>query len=67
MRVDFDDGSEHNYELRTPDAVPAPGGFWPEGVVTTDVAKRMEYDRQQQDEITALRAELDCLRAQMDG
>jgi hypothetical protein len=50
VRVDLDDGSQHDYEVRTPDAVPAPGGFWPEGVVTEDVAHRMEHDRQQRQE-----------------
>ena len=67
VRVDFDDGSQHEHEVRTKDALPAPGGFWPEGVVTVDVARRMEHDRRQQEEVTALRAEIDCLRAQLAG
>jgi hypothetical protein len=57
VRVDFDDGSEHEYEVRSPDAVPAPGGFWPEAVVTPDVAQRIEYARKRADEIERLRGE----------
>ena len=63
VRVDFDDGSQHEHEVRAPGTVPAPGGFWPEGVVTTDTAKRMEHDRAQQEEVKSLRADLDCLLA----
>ena len=57
VRVDFDDGSQHEYEVRGPDAVPAPGGFWPEGVVTADVAQRIEHDRKRAGEIERLRSE----------
>ena len=63
VRIDFDDGSQHEHEVRGQDVVPAPGGFWPEGVVTTDVAKRIEHDRGRQEEIEKLRADLDVLRA----
>ncbi len=63
VRVDFDDGSQHDYEVRSQDAVPAPGGFWPEGVITSDMAKRIEHDRQRQEEIKSLRADLGCLLA----
>ena len=47
IRVDFSDGSEHEYEVRGPDAVEPPGplqGFWPAAVVTADVAERMKHD-----------------------
>jgi hypothetical protein len=63
VRVDFSDGSQHEHEVRTQDAVPAPGGFWPEGVTTPDTAKRIEHDRGRQEEIETLRADLDCLLA----
>jgi hypothetical protein len=59
VRISFDDGAEHDYEVRSPSAIDAPiGGFWPEGVVTPDVAKRMEYDQKRQKEIRDLRDEL---------
>lgn len=63
VRIDFSDGSEHSYDVRAEDAVAIPLGaaFWPEGVVTPDVAKRMEHDRKQQEEIKSLTADLDCL------
>ena len=63
VRVDFDNGSQHDYEVRTPDAVPAPAGFWPEAVVTSDTAKRVEHDRERQEEIKTFRADLDSLLA----
>ena len=63
VRVDFDDGSQHEHEVRAPGTVPAPGGFWPEGVVTADVAQRMEHDRVQQEEIKSLQAGLNRLLA----
>ena len=47
IRVDFSDGSEHEYEVRGPDAVEPPGplqGFWPAAVVTADMAERMRHD-----------------------
>lgn len=66
VRVDFDDGSQHEYEVRGPDAVPAPGGFWPEGVVTADVAQRIEHDRKQTAEIVAQTAEIVSLRDDLD-
>ena len=59
VRVDFDDGSQHEYEVRGPGAVPAPGGFWPEGVVTSDVAQRIEHDRKRAGEIKRLSGERD--------
>jgi hypothetical protein len=62
VRVDFNDGTQHEYEVRTPDAVPAPGGFYPEGVVTSDVAQRIEYDRKRTEELESLRA----MRAQWE-
>lgn len=61
VRVDFDDGSEHSYEVRTPDAVPAPEGFWPEAVVTSDTAARIGYAAKRAEEIKSLRADLDVL------
>jgi len=61
VRVDFDDGSQHDYEVRTADAVPAPAGFWPEAVVTSDTAQRIEYASKRADEIEKLRADLDVL------
>jgi hypothetical protein len=58
VRVDFDDGSQHEYEVHTQDtAVPLPG-FWPEGVVTTDVAARMEYDRKRDTLLAGARGRL---------
>ena len=63
VRVDFSDGTQHTYEVRGQDAVPAPGGFWPEGVVTPDVAGRAEHDRQRAGEIEALKRDLDILLA----
>jgi hypothetical protein len=42
VRIDFADGSQHEHEVRTPDAVPGMEGFFPEGVVTADVAARMK-------------------------
>lgn len=62
VRVDFSDGAEHTYDVRAEDAVAIPLGaaFWPEGVVTSDMAKRMEHDRRRQDEITALKADRDA-------
>lgn len=58
VRIDFSDGSEHTYEVRGEEAALSLPGFWPEGVVTSDVAKRMEYDRKQQEEIGRLKREL---------
>jgi len=56
VRVDFEDGSQHEYEVRTPDAVTPPaGGFWPEGVVTRDVRTRMDLELARQRELDALR------------
>jgi hypothetical protein len=70
IRITFDDGIEHDYEVRSPAGVDAPiSAFWPEGVVTPDVAKRMEYDQERQREIDALRAALgkaDAELAQVD-
>ncbi len=62
VRVDFDNGSQHDYEVRAPGVVPAPGGFWPEGVVTSDVAQRIEYARKRAAEIEKLKRERDALR-----
>jgi hypothetical protein len=67
VRVDFDDGSQHEYEVRSQDAVPAPGGFWPDGVVTADVAQRIEYDRQRAAEMARLEAEIAQLKADLAG
>lgn len=59
VRISFDDGAEHDYEVRSPSAVDAPaGGFWPVGVVTPDMAKRMEYEGERQKELRELRSEL---------
>jgi hypothetical protein len=60
VRVDFSDGAQHEYEVRGQDAAePLPGTqFWPEGVVTADVRKRQEYDRQRQEIIRRLRQAL---------
>lgn len=63
VRVDFSDGSQHEYEVRGSDAVTAPSGFWPEGVVTADVAQRMEHDRRRGEEIGSLERDLDVLLA----
>ena len=57
VRVDFSDGSQHEYEVRGKDAVPAPGGFWPEGVVTSDVAQRIDYARKRAEEIEKLKGQ----------
>lgn len=53
VRISFADGTEYECEVRGPNAVDAPTGtgFWPEGVVTADVAKRMEYDLKRQKEM----------------
>ncbi len=61
VRVDFSDGAQHEYDVRGEDAVAIHLGaaFWPEGVVTADVAKRMEHDRKRQEEVAALKAERD--------
>jgi hypothetical protein len=48
VRIDFADGSQHEHEVRTSDAVPAVEGFFPEGVVTADVAARMRHDLEQE-------------------
>ena len=59
VRISFADGSEYECEVRSPHAADAPmASFWPEGVVTPDVAKRMEYDQERQKEMDALRAAL---------
>ncbi len=44
VRIDFADGAQYEHEVRTSDAVPAVEGFFPEGVVTADVAARMKQD-----------------------
>jgi hypothetical protein len=67
VRVDFDDGSQQEYEVRSQDAVPVPGGFWPDGVVTADVAQRIEYDRQRAAEMARLEAEIAQLKADLAG
>lgn len=55
VRISFADGSEYECEVRSPHAVDAPmASFWPEGVVTPDVAKRMEYDLKRQKEMSEL-------------
>lgn len=61
VRIDFSDGSEHNYDVRAEDAVALPLGaaFWAEGVVTSDMAKRMEHDRRRQEEIAAAKTARD--------
>lgn len=64
VRVDFEDGSSHEYDVRTPEAVaPLAGMFWPEGVVTRDVRTRMDLEMARQREIDGLRA---LLRAAAD-
>jgi len=69
VRVDFSDGSEHEYEVRGQDAVGAADlpqgpvqGFWPEGVVTTDVAKRMEHDRRRDQALAVAERKLKAVR-----
>jgi hypothetical protein len=58
-RISFADGTEYECEVRSPHAVDAPmASFWPEGVVTPDVAKRMEYEQERQKEMRELRSEL---------
>jgi hypothetical protein len=61
VRIDFSDGSEHTCEVRGADAVDAPGGFWPEGVVTSDVAQRIDYARKRADEIRQLKRDVESL------
>lgn len=57
VRVDFEDGSSHEYDVRTPEAVMPPAGmFWPEGVVTRDVRTRMDMELARQRETGALHA-----------
>ena len=65
VRVDFSDGAQHEYDVRADEAVAIPLGaaYWPEGVVTSDMAKRMEHDRKRQEEIDGLKAEVKRLRA----
>jgi hypothetical protein len=67
VRVDFDDGSQHEYEVRGSDAVTALPGFWPEGVVTADVARRMEHDRARQEEIASLKRDLAGVAQERSG
>lgn len=67
VRVDFSDGTQHDYEVRDADAVDVPaGGFWPEGVVTADVAGRMRLYQRMHGDISrnwhADRAKLVALR-----
>jgi hypothetical protein len=56
VRVDFEDGSQHEYEVRGPDAVPMPeappGTWWPESATTQGAAARMmrELERQRERE-----------------
>jgi hypothetical protein len=57
VRIDFADGSQHEHEVRTSDAVAAVEGFFPEGVVTADVAARMRYDIQREHDKRAAVAE----------
>jgi len=61
VRVDFSDGAQHEYDVRADEAVAIPLGaaYWPEGVVTSDMAKRMEHDRKRQEEIETLRGHID--------
>lgn len=58
VRIDFSDGTEHDYEVRGADAVDVPAGeFWPEGVVTADVAGRMRLYQRMHGDIEALTAD----------
>ena len=69
VRLDFDDGSEHTYEVRGPSAVDAPlVPHWvPAAVMSADAAERVEHDRKRQEEIAGLRSDLDQLLAVATG
>lgn len=69
VRVDFNDGSHHEYEVLGPDAVATAElpegplqGFWPQGVVTTDVATRMRYDNARNKALADVNGRLDEVR-----
>jgi hypothetical protein len=64
VRVDLDDGSQHEYEVRTSDTAEPLPGFWPEGVVTRDERARMEYDRERDERAARLLA---ALKDALDG
>jgi hypothetical protein len=47
IRVDFNDGSQHEYEVRSPDAVDAPLGLasFPAGVVSTAMREQITLEQ----------------------
>lgn len=65
VRIDFADGSEHEYEVRGPAAVDAPdlSSHWVPPVMTAGAAERLVLEQQQREEMASLRADLDQLLA----
>jgi hypothetical protein len=45
VRVDFSDGSQHEYEVRGPDATEVPGVLWPAAVVSAAHAKQITREQ----------------------
>lgn len=64
LRVDFSDGSQHEYEVRGHDAVDEPfigTGFYPAAVTSPDIAARLKLYGEMREALDECRAERDAL------
>lgn len=64
IRVDFSDGSQHEYEVRGPDAVDAPAGMvlWPAAVVSTAMREQITLEQAATQALAAAEGKLRAVR-----
>lgn len=65
VRVDFDDGSQHEYDVHSPGAAGMPElgqPIYPSAVTTPDTAERLRYHEEREAKLTSAETTLATLR-----